>query len=167
MRRAGEAFLFGGDIMNGIKVLAATAVLGFASAPAFAGQAVVQECGELTSVASVAEPWEDNTRTFANGAVRLTILDTGEPAAASYHLVVLSPPYDELGFRQCRVVSFNQGWFGFGFLSFERMEASYDPATGLQVVMDMGLYNAETGLNDAVALAVTINQGTGAVVGQW
>ena len=143
------------------------AALALAAGPAVAGQAVVQECGAITSAANIAEPWEDNTRTFANGAVRMTILDTAEPAAAAFHLVVLSPPYDELGLRQCRVVSLNEGWFGFGFLSFERMEASYDPVTGLRVVMDMGLYNAETGTNDALALAVTLNQGTGAISGQW
>lgn len=138
-----------------------------AGQPVWAGQAVVQDCGALSSVANIAEPWPDNTRTFANGAVRMTILDTAEPAAAAFHLVVLSPPYDELGLRQCRVLSLGEGWTGFGFLSFERIEAGYDPVTGLRVVMDMGLYNAVTGTNDALALAVTLNQTTGALSGQW
>lgn len=115
---------------------------------------------------SIAEPWEDNTLTFANGAVRLVILDMIEPSGAAFHLLVLSPPYEASGERQCRLLSYGDGR-GFGFLSFERAEADYDPVTGLSVVMDMGRYNPDTGLNDAWALAVTIDQSTGAVSGAW
>ncbi|MBF9030806.1 hypothetical protein HKCCE3408_10420 [Rhodobacterales bacterium HKCCE3408] len=142
-------------------------LIALSALPAAAEEAVVQDCGPVSSAWNIAEPWEQNTLTFANGAVRLAILDTIEPAAAAFHLLVLSPPYDELGGRQCRVVSLSEEWMGFGFLSFERWESSYDPATGLRVVMDMGLYNPETGLNDALSLAVTINQATGEITGRW
>lgn len=137
--------------------------------PAAAEDVFVDPCGpDVPGLAwSIAEPWEDNTLTFANGAIRLAILDTVEPAAAAFHLLVLSPPYDELGLRQCRVVSMGGPWIGFGFLSFERHEAHYDAATGLTVVMDMGRYNPATGLNDALSLAVTINQATGEITGSW
>ncbi|MBF9034875.1 hypothetical protein HKCCE2091_11545 [Rhodobacterales bacterium HKCCE2091] len=135
-------------------------------APALAGTATVTDCGPMTSARNVAEPWEENTLTFANGAIRVAILDTVEPAAAAFHLLVLSPPYSELGDRQCRMVSAGPGGWGFGFLSFERHEASYDPATGLTVTMDMGIVN-QSGVADALALSVTINQATGEITGTW
>ncbi len=47
------------------------------------------------------------------------------------------------------------------------MEASYDPATGLTVVMDMGRYVPESGTTDALALSVTINQATGDVTAEY
>jgi hypothetical protein len=155
--------------MSGEMRLVMTAVLALCAAPAWSESASVQPCGpDLPGHArSIAEPWEDNTMTFANGAVRVAILDTIEPAAGAFHLLVLSPPYDELGDRQCRIVSYGGDWLGFGGLSLERVEASYDPATGLRIVMDMGRYVPETGLNDVLALAVTINQSTGAVTGAW
>lgn len=151
------------------RALPALLALFATSAPTFAGTAAVRHCDpDMPGHArSLAEPWEDNTLTFANGAVRMAILDTIEPAAAAFHLLILSPPYDELGERQCRIVSLGDGWSGFGFLSFERHEASYDPATGLVVVMDMGAYNPATALVDALALRVTVNQATGAVTGSW
>lgn len=141
----------------------------FSANTAMAELAHVAPCGpdQPGHARSVAEPWEANTQTFANGAIRVAVLDTIEPAVASFYLMVLSPPYDELGDRQCRIVSFGAPRMGFSFLSLERAEASYDPNTGLRIVMDMGRYNFESGLNDVWALAVTINQATGLVTGEW
>ena len=148
---------------------ALTLAVALSGVPAVAQTAMVQPCDpDLPGHArTIAEPWEANTRTFANGAVRVAILDTIEPAAAAFHLLVLSPPHDELGERQCRIVSAGAGWTGFGALSFERLEAAYDPAQGLVLVLDMGLYNPATTLSDALALRVTINQATGVVTGAW
>ena len=39
---------------------------------------------------AIVEPWSQNTRTFANGDVRLALLDTIEPAAAD-KTALLSP----------------------------------------------------------------------------
>ena len=73
------------------------------SAPAFAQE--VAPCDDYRSSAhALAEPWEASTRVFANGEVRLAIADTIEPAAGAFHLIILSPPYDEVGGRHvCRI----------------------------------------------------------------
>ncbi|MCR8549382.1 hypothetical protein M4578_16240 [Salipiger sp. P9] len=110
---------------------------------------------------AIAEPWEQNTRTFANGAVRLAVLDTIEPAAGAFWLLILSPPYNELGDRQCRVVGYNGG--GFSGMSLADLGASYDPARGLTFTLPVQLYNQATAGFGRAALSVTVNQATGAV----
>ena len=67
----------------------------------------------LSSIAVVAEPWAENTRLFADGAVRLVVLDTEEPAFAAYHLAVLIWGEDEIGIiaRRCVLVSLGQVGF--------------------------------------------------------
>jgi len=146
--------------------LSAAFMLTLAS-PALAETAAIGPCDHLASAENLVEPWEDNARTFADGAIRVAILDTAEPAAAAFHLLVLSPPLNELGLSQCRLVSLAENGMGFAFLSLERLESDYDPGTGLQLVMDMGLYVPESGLAMPMALAVTINQATGEITGQW
>lgn len=135
--------------------------------PALAQAATVESCaGDYrSSVQAVAEPWEANTRTFANGAIRLVVTDTIEPAVASFHLVILHPPYDEVGGGQCTLIS-APGGMGFSGLSLGPADASYDPARGLTVNVPASLYNQQTGGFDDRVLSVTINQATGGVTAQ-
>lgn len=137
--------------------LAALAAL---SAPASAQS--VEDCDWRASLHAMAEPWEDNTRTFANGNVRLAVTDTIEPAAGAFHLVILSPPYDELGGRQCMVVSAD-GTIGFTSLTLDDMTSDYNPAIGLTFTLEAGGYNPETGGTIPQALTVTLNQATGEI----
>lgn len=122
----------------------------------------VRDCDELASAEAIAEPWDKNTRTFANDRVRLAIVDTLEPAAAAFHLLVLSPPYDELGSRQCKLVGMS-GSLGFAGLTLEDMEARYDPSTGLTWELKATVYDAVTGGFTQSPLSVTINQSTGKI----
>ncbi len=122
----------------------------------------VRECDWHASAWNLAEPWEENTRTFANGAVRLALLDTIEPAAAPFHLLLLSPPHDELGARQCRIVSF-QGDLGFGDIGFASLSASYDPAIGLIFEVPATIYLPEENFANPSLLRITLNQASGAV----
>ena len=135
-------------------------VLALLAAPAMA--VTVQPCTDLASVLSVAEPWEENTRVFAKGEIRLVVLDTIEPAVGSFHLVILHPPRDELGGPMCSMVSAGGG-FGFSGMTLGRATAAYDPARGLTVALPVGVYNADTAGFDQGTLAVTINQSTGLV----
>jgi hypothetical protein len=124
----------------------------------------VSICDDFRSSAfALADPWEANTRLFANGEVRLAVSDTIEPAAGAFHLIVISPPYDELGLRQCRVVS-DEGGVGFGGLSLDGIEATYDPATGLGFGIASGRYDLETGEFRPATLRVTLNQATGEII---
>jgi hypothetical protein len=121
----------------------------------------VSDCDWRASARAIAEPWEEATARFANGAIRLAVLDVIEPAAGAFHLLVLSPPYDELGSRQCRVVSL-ENMLGFAGLSLQGAKASYDPARGLSVRMNATRWAAGDRFFDT-SLTVTINQATGSV----
>ncbi len=111
---------------------------------------------------ALVEPWEQSTRLFANGAVRLAITDITEPAAGSFFLMILSPPLDELGLRQCRLVRASDG-VGFAGLTLDGIVATYDPAAGLRFVLPARRYVPESGDFTDATLAVTLNQATGAI----
>uniref|UniRef100_UPI003B5245F3 hypothetical protein n=1 Tax=Roseovarius indicus TaxID=540747 RepID=UPI003B5245F3 len=128
-----------------------------AGAPALAQEAV--PCEWAARADNIAEPWEANTRTFSEGKVRLALLDTTEPAAAAFHILILSPPYDELGLRQCRTLGLNG--MGFAGADFGSLDASYDPAVGLIFIMNVQVYD---GMDYTPrTLRFTLNQATGVI----
>ena len=131
-----------------------------AGAPVMAQEAV--PCDWPARADNIAEPWEEYTRTFAEGKVRLALLDTAEPAAAAFHVFVLSPPYDELGLRQCRTIGLNG--MGFAGADFGSLQAAYDPAVGLIFTMTVQVYD---GMDYTPrTLRFTLNQATGAIGAQ-
>lgn len=136
--------------------------LGTVTAPVSAQ--TVEDCDWRASLHALVEPWDapQNTRTFANGDVRLAITDVIEPAAGAFHLVILSPPYDELGGRQCQVVSAS-GSVGFSGLTLEAMISDYDSAIGLIFAMQAGAYDPKFGATLPMTLRVTLNQATGEI----
>lgn len=134
----------------------------FAALAAPASAQSIEDCDWRASLHAMAEPWEDNTRTFANGNVRLAVTDTIEPAAGAFHLAILSPPYDELGGRQCQVISAD-GNIGFAGLTLDDMTSDYDPAIGLTFTLKAGAYNPETGGTLPQTLTITLNQATGEI----
>mgnify|MGYP000713528392 CR=1 FL=1 len=136
------------------------AALALLATPATAQEVV--ECDWRATAAALAEPWEDNSATFANGAVRIALLDTIDPAAGALHLLVLSPPFNELGDRQCRVVSHGQG-VGFAGLYFSELEAGYDPAKGLTFSVPVQIYLPEESFSNGGQLHIALNQSTGAI----
>jgi hypothetical protein len=110
--------------------------------------ALAQEVGTCddfrTQASNLAEPWQDNTRLFANGAIRIALMDTLEPAAGAFHLMILSLPADELGLPQCRVVSAT-GTMGFAFLTLDDLIPGYDPANGLSFDLAGQAFQPDTG----------------------
>ncbi|MEO1951610.1 hypothetical protein BMI91_11630 [Thioclava sediminum] len=141
-------------------VMLTGALLGAACA-AQAGPAYVGSCDFAARADNIVEPWSENTATFANGAVRLALMDTIEPAAAAFHILVLSPPFDEVGGRQCRVISAAKDT-GFGGVDFAALSASYDPATGLSLMLPVSTYDG-TGDPMSHQLHMTLNQATGVI----
>ena len=121
----------------------------------------VSDCDWRSSVRGLPEPWKENTRTFANGDVRIALIDTGEPAAAAMYLLVLSPPYDELGERQCKLIG-PGGDLGFGVIFFNQIDARYDPATGLRFDFPALLIEGNGSAIPAMVSA-TLNQATGEI----
>jgi len=131
---------------------------------ALPGAALAQDilpCDWQASAQALVEPWHETSRTFSNGAVRLALLDTVEPAAGAFWLLLLSPPYSELGDRQCRVI----GWRGSGFsgIDFSGLDAGYDPAIGLTFFLPVQIYDPQSGGFLWDTLGLSLNQATGAV----
>ena len=120
----------------------------------------VELCDWQASAQALVEPWEENTRTFANGAVRIAALDTTEPANASAYLLLLSPPRTLLGERQCRVVGWSEG-LGFTALFFEDLTSDYDPSRGLIFTVPARIYDPALDFANAARLTVVLNQSTG------
>ncbi len=111
---------------------------------------------------SIVEPWEENTATFANTAVRVALLDTIEPAAGAAYLLILHPPLDELGARTCTVVGLDDG-LGYAAIYFQDLEAGYDPAVGLTFDVPAVIYLPEQSFQNSTLLSITVNQATGDV----
>ncbi len=120
------------------------------------------ECDWQARADTIVEPWEDNSRTFANGDVRLAVLDTIEPAAGAFHILVLSPPYDELGGRQCRTLSMDDG-IGFSGVDFSSLQAGYDPAVGLVFEVNVRRFLPDSDSFGDALLTFTLNQATGTI----
>ncbi|THD85287.1 hypothetical protein E7811_06175 [Aliigemmobacter aestuarii] len=123
---------------------------------------VVGDCDWRAGLQALPEPWEQATRTFANGAVRLAVSDVIEPAAGAFYLVILSPPFDELGGRQCKVIGATPD-VGFGGLTLDGMDATYNPAAGLVFRVPVSVYDPASARFHEAVLAVTLNQATGAI----
>jgi len=120
----------------------------------------VQPCDWIARADSIVEPWKDNTRTFANGAVRLALLDVVEPAAGALHLLILSPPHNELGERQCLTLGMSEN-IGFSNAEFDTLTADYDASVGLVFEMTVQVFDGED-YRPAI-LRFTLNQATGDV----
>ncbi len=122
----------------------------------------VGECDWRASAANLVEPWDEASKSFANGAVRVALLDLIEPGAAAYHLLLLSPPYEVMGDRQCRIISLSPR-FGFMGVELEKITAEYDPAKGLTLSLPAARYNPDSVEGDWSLLHITVNQSTGDV----
>jgi hypothetical protein len=139
--------------------------------PALAQAQVVLTCeaaGFIASPANIFEPWEEHSRPYANGAIRIAHLDTGgEPVCCASHLLVLSPAggVDEPEYRACHVVS-GGGGLGFNWVDIPGTTASYDPVRGL--LLSVPVWHWHDGMNQGrpaivERMEVRINQAAGTV----
>lgn len=141
------------------------AALALVPAAALAEPAFVRDCSERDTIETLAEPWEASTATLAKGAVRVAVIDRGEPAVAAMELLVLTPPVDQSGYRRCRVVGTARG-AGFASMNFAERGTAYDPARGLLIDMPVEISDPSTDVLVARQLTVAIRQDTGAVAGE-
>lgn len=126
--------------------------------------AEISNCDDYRASAhAIAEPWAENTRTFANGDIRIAVMDTIEPAAGSFYLLIISPPYDEVGSNQCKLISAS-GSIGFSGMNLQGLISGYDPHAGLALAIPVHRYNPETDGYDDVLLTVSVNQKTGDII---
>lgn len=130
------------------------------AAPAMAQTAF--PCDWQARADAIVEPWEDHSATFANGAVRVALLDVAEPAAAAFYLLIMHPPVDDLGLRTCTTVGLDDG-LGYAFIEFAALEADYDPARGLVLTVPAIIYLPEQSFQNSALVKIEVNQATGQV----
>lgn len=140
--------------------------------PALSSAQVVTKCDWIGTAANIPEPWDENTRTFANGNIRVALVDTGgEPVCCSAHLMVLSPSgsgADEPAWRQCQLASARPS-MGFFAVDIPGITATYDPARGLMLSVPVGHWHEGIEIGRPPIwerMEVTINQATGVVSAQ-
>ena len=132
---------------------------------------VVRDCDDRIGVEVIAEPWEEMSRSFANNAVRLAVLDYEEPASSSLILMVLYWKSSSDGIPEGRICKFitagNRFPDGWADIRFAEMSSDYDPDKGLVLSVPVLPYDAvgHTGADEAAKYNVTIaiNRATGDV----
>lgn len=148
-----------------------TVLLGFCGS---ANAQIVQDCysenanNTLTDIRVIPEPWEANTRTFANGDVRLTLLDMWDPANYAVRLMItyVDPERHESEGRACVIIS-DTDQYGFQNMSLLDMAAGYDPTTGLTFSIETERYDVATETVDHGVLNVILNRATGQVMADF
>jgi hypothetical protein len=140
-----------------------SAVIAVSGASAVGAQSL-QSCDWVASAANLVEPWEETSRTYGDGAVRIALLDTGgEPACCSSHLLILSPDPD-YG-QACHVLS-DQPGTGFRQVFLEESNSRYEAGRGLLVTIPVGRFDPDTGGVDRAGIrpvSIRINQASGQV----
>lgn len=148
--------------MRLFKQITAAVVTTLASSAALA-EPTLSACEGPARVDAIIEPWEQNTRTFANGAIRIIGLDTAEPACCSYHMAIIAPaPQEENWPRQCLVLNDGGEWTGFQYLDVATVESSYDPGKGLLLSVPVERY-IDGVQSTKLTVDIRINQATGDV----
>jgi len=131
-----------------------------------AGAQAIRACDWVGNPAYIVEPWESNTRTFANGAIRLALIDTdGEPVCCPIHLLILAPVGEVEGpaWRACHLLSDGAPGIGFNDIDLPGIAASYDPELGLRLEVPVWRYTDGLDRGRPARVAVRINQATGTV----
>ena len=110
----------------------------------------------------IPDPFAENVLTFANGDVTVARIDRGEPEAASQFLMILSPPLDAAGDKQCKVIGRAPGE-GWAAIWLQDLEAVYDPDRGLIFMLPATYVDLEAGFQNAMQLGIVLRQDTGAI----
>lgn len=127
----------------------------------------VTHCEWQADARSIVEPWENHIQSYANGEVRVALMDLLDPAAGSLHILVLTPPYTAgIGERHCHIVGWSEG-VGFVTIDFAGVAPTYDPATGLGLAFPVRFYDPELDFSNIGLLSLTINQATGNVTADF
>ncbi len=136
----------------------------FAAICAFAAPAsafVVGECGPEFTPMTITEPWEENSQTFANGAIRIFEIFVDPNVASGAALGVLHPVPSDAGgpFRRCTAIyaSGVTRFFGQAFVS--QATAVYDASVGLIITVPIAFADG----SGTRPVSFAVNQATGTV----
>ena len=142
---------------------AAAAIVGLTVTTTALAEPTLSACEGPTRIDAIIEPWDQHTRTFANGAIRIIGLDTGEPACCSYHLAIIAPdPQEENWPRQCLALNDGGEWTGFQSVDVGGTQSSYDPGRGLLLSVPVERY-IDGIRSTKMVVDIRINQATGEV----
>jgi len=119
-------------------------------------------CDERAALDEMATAANAKLRTFANGDVEISVLDTRRPTLGNAYVQIISPPRDDLGERQCRMIGLDPEK-GFAGIDMDTLDASYSPATGLHLTMVIRTYDPVAEALPRRFLKFSINQATGDV----
>ena len=141
-------------------VAVASACILWAAPPARAAQ--IEGCDEVGRAAFIVEPWEQNSKTFDKGQIRVAYIDTGgEPVCCSGYLLLLVPDREgETGDRACYIIGKKKG-VGFAGISFSALSASYDPRKGLLIAFPFTTMKEDGQTAERGIARVRINMATG------
>jgi hypothetical protein len=141
----------------------ASACILLAAPPAHAAQ--IEGCDDVGRAAFIVEPWEQNSKTFYKGQIRVAYIDTGgEPVCCSGYLLLLVPDREsETADRACYVIGKKTG-VGFASISFSAVRASYDPREGLLIVFPFTTMKEDGQTAERGTARVRINVATGKVI---
>ncbi|MFL6691275.1 MAG: hypothetical protein ACJ8IR_13995 [Alphaproteobacteria bacterium] len=141
----------------------ASACILLAVPPAHAAQ--IEGCHEVGRAAFIVEPWEQNSKTFYKGQIRVAYIDRGgEPVCCSAYLLILVPDrQSETRDRACYVISKKTG-IGFAGIGFSDLRTSYDPRKGLLIVFPFTTMKGDGQTTERGMARVRINVATGKVI---
>ncbi len=123
----------------------------------------VSLCDQRARADAIVEPWEANSRTFAKGAVRIAVLDIADPGETAFWLLVVSPPLDAAGSRQCRMIGAAPD-LGFALLTLDDVSVDYDADVGILLDFAVAVHDPlSQATSGPITLRVVVDQDTGAV----
>ena len=128
--------------------------------PSLASAAQLNPCDWRASAEMLIEPWGEHTVEVED--IRIALIDTGEPAAEAFHLLILSP--DPEGRRQCNLLSATHD-VGFGAIDFKGIEVA-DVPDGIMLAISTFFFNDGHGsvdLENPVYLHLIIDPEAGTI----
>lgn len=136
--------------------------LGFAALTLMATQAqafVAAPCGPEFTPLTITEPWEENSRTFANGAIRIFEIFVDPNVASGAALGILHPTApDSDAYRRCTAIYAGIDFRYFGQAHVAEATAVYDASVGLIISVPVSFVDG-----NRVMLRFAVNQATGVV----
>jgi hypothetical protein len=147
-------------IRSAVSLAALAGTAGLAALPAWAQ--IVGPCDGLIDITMISEPWEDYSRSYAQGTIRLFEAYVSPTMAAGAVIGVLHPvPGDPYPMRVCTAVTYNDPDNPyFGEVLMTEATATYDPAVGLTVRIPVRFPDLRQPID---AVEISINQATGSV----
>ncbi|OAN78859.1 hypothetical protein A8B78_00375 [Jannaschia sp. EhC01] len=136
--------------------------LTLAACTAFAAPAqafITAPCGPEFTPLTITEPWEENTRTFANGAIRIFEIFIDPNVASGAALGILHPAGSGEEYRTCTAIYQSAEFRFFAQAFVAEATAFYDPAVGLVITVPI----ANAGHDGPVMVRFAVNQATGVV----